>query len=735
MNLDPLMMKNFEGTMFPPSQTAFAAYSDDWSTVTTKVVIPKDIFKSEGHRVLEKNAAVGYMVIRNIGDLLPKSFDAQMRESKYKVEVNSDVVSVRMPGMENIKLKDPIQITFYNRYVNRSEYICVFWNYSVPNTRGGGWSTNGCRRVAVNWTHTTCACTHMTSFAVLSDLNLEVSSIKIGLLHETVTWGLKKSNATDIHKNLIAAIVLAEAVFLAGINRTEDETACRLIAILLHYFFSTVFTWMLVEAVHMYRRLSEKRNVDTGRMNFYYFLGWGCPAVVVGISAGLTTDGYGSKHLAGLRASAILLPLLGVTLVFAILMVNKDLEMFHYSFAALTCFQGLFIFLFYCLFDKKVRKEFKNAYVRWKTGDKTYGIPKPVQHFKRSYHPGEMTAVRSPYHYDEDDGGNTSTSEPSSSMPSSTAGTSRPTSTAYSTGMSIPDSSVRSAGDGLTGSEVELDEILPKAKAKYYPDNPELEKARKMWETPEKGEHSTTNPESSSDDENRNPSPVILSDTSESSGDEQIPNGEEKTPEKSRKNHKAAPFYASDGPMHSTPIDTTPEEEPDMKKKAFDDSDSSDTEEEDKALERPLKEHPKFTSTPEIIPDVVASGSAATTSDTTPDTPILALKKPLKSALKKPRSSHTEEPSPASPLLLDNNDEPYEAAADKSPESSVADSQSRSKSRKEKKRRKHRPSRDRKPFVKFGNRGSLMSEPSEICTYLRKRRCQKNRTFVFSKKE
>ncbi|XP_020898383.1 cadherin EGF LAG seven-pass G-type receptor 2, partial [Exaiptasia diaphana] len=259
---------------------------------------------------------------------------------------------------------------------------------------------------------------------------------------------------------------------------------------------------------------------------------------------------------AGLRASAILLPLLGVTLVFAILMVNKDLEMFHYSFAALTCFQGLFIFLFYCLFDKKVRKEFKNAYVRWKTGDKTYGIPKPVQHFKRSYHPGEMTAVRSPYHYDEDDGGNTSTSEPSSSMPSSTAGTSRPTSTAYSTGMSIPDS-----------------------------------------------KHSTTNPESSSDDENRNPSPVILSDTSESSGDEQIPNGEEKTPEKSRKNHKAAPFYASDGPMHSTPIDTTPEEEPDMKKKAFDDSDSSDTEEEDKALERPLKEHPKFTSTPEIIPD------------------------------------------------------------------------------------------------------------------------------------
>jgi hypothetical protein len=28
---------------------------------------------------LERNAAVGYMVIRNIGDLLPKSFDAKIR--------------------------------------------------------------------------------------------------------------------------------------------------------------------------------------------------------------------------------------------------------------------------------------------------------------------------------------------------------------------------------------------------------------------------------------------------------------------------------------------------------------------------------------------------------------------------------------------------------------------------------------------------------------------------------
>ena len=32
---------------------------------------------------------------------------------------------------------------------------------------------------------------------------------------------------------------------------------------------------MFVEVVHMYRRLTEKRDIDSGQMSFYYFLGWG----------------------------------------------------------------------------------------------------------------------------------------------------------------------------------------------------------------------------------------------------------------------------------------------------------------------------------------------------------------------------------------------------------------------------------------------------------------------------
>ena len=43
---------------------------------------------------------------------------------------------------------------------------CSFWSYS-KRTMMGFWSTQDCRLLATNRTHTSCSCTHLTSFAVL----------------------------------------------------------------------------------------------------------------------------------------------------------------------------------------------------------------------------------------------------------------------------------------------------------------------------------------------------------------------------------------------------------------------------------------------------------------------------------------------------------------------------------------------------------------------------------------
>lgn len=81
-------------------------------------------------------------------------------------------------------------------------------------------------------------------------------------------------------------------------------------------------------------------------------------------------------------------------------------------------------------------------------------------------------------------------------------------------------------------------------------------------------------------------------------------------------------------------------------------SESSDTGDEDIPTNLQKKEHASFKAAPEIIQDKGVSGSAAT-SDTAPSVIESTLaKKPLKSALKKPKN-----PVPLPVVLNEENDE------------------------------------------------------------------------------
>lgn len=71
-----------------------------------------------------------------------------------------------------------------------------------------------------------------------------------------------------------------------GEGRTQPlplpQFLCTVIAILLHYVYMSTFAWTFVESLHVYRMLTEVRNIDAGPMRFYYVVGWGIPAIVTG---------------------------------------------------------------------------------------------------------------------------------------------------------------------------------------------------------------------------------------------------------------------------------------------------------------------------------------------------------------------------------------------------------------------------------------------------------------------
>ena len=56
----------------------------------------------------------------------------------------------------------------------------------------------------------------------------------------------------------------------------------------------------------------------------------------------------------GLKASFVLLPLLGISWSFGVLTMSSDKIIFNYLFAIFNSLQGLLIFVFHCILNKQV---------------------------------------------------------------------------------------------------------------------------------------------------------------------------------------------------------------------------------------------------------------------------------------------------------------------------------------------------------------------------------------------
>lgn len=451
--------EDVDNYVFPREQLQWSGKHSVWSTQTVEILLNKELFE-DNVNVLAGQISIGMVIYKTLGQLLPAQYDNTDREKgrAYDIDVYSDVFTLTVPGVDKISEGNEITIIYKNIKSNTSDvsFTCVFWNYSLSNTISGGWSRNGCVTLVDNTTDVTCRCDHLTSFALIGIRYTEIMprvyqpiwltyigvfvSVALIFIVFLVYMCLRqlKSNANSIHRNLVIMAFMSWVIFILLVNRPElGENYCRLISISLHYLITCTFSWLFVEALHMYRMILEPRDINYGQMMFYYFIGYGAPLMVVGVTAGLKPEGYGNKefcwisikgynemmwvYLAPILAivatniivvfvatlascnkqsskkkqvkvaiiryrlaiSVIFLSLLGATVVSALVTVGYDDDLFVYLFPGLCVLEALYLLLFYVVFNRKVRREAKNAYIRWKTGDKTYGI-KPSRRRQRA---------------------------------------------------------------------------------------------------------------------------------------------------------------------------------------------------------------------------------------------------------------------------------------------------------------------------------------------------------------
>ncbi|XP_075430641.1 cadherin EGF LAG seven-pass G-type receptor 3 isoform X2 [Ascaphus truei] len=397
---------------------------------TVGIPVPKRIIPEP-----EPAATIIILIIyRTLGDLLPARYNTERRSVRLPKNpvMNSPIVSVSvfrnqsfLPGA----LEAPLMLEFrLLETVNRSKPLCVQWNQSSHVDPSGSWTARDCDLVYRNATHVRCQCSQFGTFGVLMDSShreqlegdletlaiVSYSSLSISLMSLLVTFAILtflkglKSNTRGIHSNIAVALFFSELVFLLGINRTENEFLCTVIAILLHYFFLSTFAWLFVEGLHIYRMQTEVRNVNVGAMRFYYAIGWGVPAVITGLAVGLDPEGYGNPDfcwisihdklvwsfagpialvivlngvmflmvakqscspgqketkkksvLMTLRSSFILLLFISTTWLFGLLAVNNSVLAFHYLYIILCSLQGLAVLVVFCVLNEEVREAWK----------------------------------------------------------------------------------------------------------------------------------------------------------------------------------------------------------------------------------------------------------------------------------------------------------------------------------------------------------------------------------------
>nr|XP_020835588.1 adhesion G protein-coupled receptor E3-like isoform X3 [Phascolarctos cinereus] len=318
-------------------------------------------------------SAVAFLSYSTLGNIINGSFFEEERhlQKMDSIFMNSRVVSGTTGRLQDSTLTSSAILTFQHLqegYRRGQQFLCVYWK---STHEGASWSTEGCYLLKTNDTHTSCNCSHLSTFALLMAFT--------------------------------------------------GQVLCSVIAVGLHYLYLAAFTWMFLEGLHLFLtvrnlKVANYTSASQFKKRFMYLFGYGIPAVIVAVSAGTDPQGYGTvKHcwltlkrgfiwsFVGPVIAIILFNFVFYLIILWILRerlssLNKDVSTIQntrtltfkalaqffilgcswslsflltdsipepawsviaYTFTIINSLQGVYIFLIYCVFNRQVQEEYK----------------------------------------------------------------------------------------------------------------------------------------------------------------------------------------------------------------------------------------------------------------------------------------------------------------------------------------------------------------------------------------
>ncbi|KAK7150997.1 hypothetical protein R3I93_012056 [Phoxinus phoxinus] len=446
VGVSALNTSNFNGTTF----SAFIAtnttdpqidFESEAQNALAVVTLPATLLHNLSNSQMERVSRINFMFFTRTG-----LFQDQQSNGK---SLNSYVVASSVGNFTIKNLQDPVKIEIAHlEYQREPKPLCVFWDFNLQN-HTGGWNSEGCEvSPESNINRTVCLCNHLTHFGILMDISGAAAQIDeknnrvltfityigcgISAIFSAATVltyiafeKLRRDYPSKILMNLSTSLLFLNMVFLLDgwLASYDIEGLCVAVAVFLHFFLLTSFTWMGLESIHMYIALVKVFNTYIRRYILKFcIVGWGVPAAIVGIVLAVNKNYYGKKNygkgengqgtefcwihnpvvfyvtcvgyfsmiflmnvamfivvmiqicgrngkrsnrtlreeiLRNMRSVVSLTFLLGMTWGFAFFAWGPVSLAFMYLFSIFNSLQGLFIFVFHCALKENVQKQWR----------------------------------------------------------------------------------------------------------------------------------------------------------------------------------------------------------------------------------------------------------------------------------------------------------------------------------------------------------------------------------------
>ncbi|XP_055569889.1 adhesion G-protein coupled receptor G6 isoform X4 [Falco cherrug] len=276
-------------------------FDKDQTNAFASVVLPPSLLKNLSQDEFEVISRAQFTFFNKNG---------LFQDAENPANLTSFVVACSIGNITIQDLQDYVKVTIKHTKIQEDpKPTCVFWDMN-KNGGNGGWNPAGCQVDGKsNENETVCLCNHLTHFGVLMDLQRTVTQIDpqntkvltfityIGcgisaifsaatLLTYIAFEKLRRDYPSKILMNLSTALLFLNLIFLLDgwIASFDIDGLCIAVAALLHFFLLATFTWMGLEAVHMYIALVKVFNTYIRRYILKFcIIGWGLPAVVIAI--------------------------------------------------------------------------------------------------------------------------------------------------------------------------------------------------------------------------------------------------------------------------------------------------------------------------------------------------------------------------------------------------------------------------------------------------------------------